>query len=128
MRRDVRGAWSLRSLFSVGTGLFEATSRPAPEAEGRFFSWLGQVQQVQLLGSNQLLIVQANVQLNPDSLLPSQLFVLGGGQSVRGYRQNVSAGDNGFRLSIEDQIALQCNLGYLYCKLLPLLMRVRCGM
>lgn len=85
VRRDVRGAWSLRSLFSVGTGLFNATNRPAPKADGRFFSWLGQAQRVQLLGSSQLLIVQADVQLTPDSLLPSQLFVLGGGQSVRGY-------------------------------------------
>jgi hemolysin activation/secretion protein len=109
VRRDVRGAWSLRSLFSVGTGLFDATSKPAPEADGRFFSWLGQAQRVQLLGKTQLLIVQADVQLTPDSLLPSQLFVLGGGQSVRGYRQNVRAGDNGFKLSVEDQIALQRN-------------------
>ncbi len=67
------------------------------------------MQRVQLLGNNQLLIVQVDVPLTPDSLLPSQLFVLGGGQSVRGYRQNVRAGDNGFRLSIEDQIALQRN-------------------
>ena len=109
VRRDTGGAWSLKSLFSVGTGLFDPRNRPAPEADGRFFSWLGQLQRVQLLGRNQLLIVQADVQLTPDSLLPSQLFVLGGGQSVRGYRQNVRAGDNGFRLSIEDQIALQRN-------------------
>ncbi len=109
MRRDTRGAWSVRSLFSFGTGLFDATNRSAPEADGRFFSWLGQVQRVQLLSSSQLLIVQADMQLTPDSLLPSQLFVLGGGQSVRGYRQNVRAGDNGFRLSVEDRIALQRN-------------------
>ena len=32
--------------------------------------------------------------------------MIGGGQSVRGYRQNVRAGDNGFRFSIEDRIIL----------------------
>ncbi|HAG83213.1 MAG TPA: hypothetical protein DCL61_19230 [Cyanobacteria bacterium UBA12227] len=40
------------------------------------------------------------------SLLPAQQFVIGGGQSVRGYRQNVRSGDNGLRFSVEDQITL----------------------
>lgn len=108
-RRDPRGAWAVRSQFSFGTGLFDATTRLDPNPDGRFFSWLGQLQRVQLLGDDHLLIVQADVQLTPDSLLPSQLFVIGGGQSVRGYRQNARAGDNGFRVSIEDQIALKRN-------------------
>lgn len=109
VRRDPRGAWAVRSQFSFGTGLFDATTRNASLPDGRFFSWLGQLQRVQLIGDDHLLIVQADIQLTPDSLLPSQLFVIGGGQSVRGYRQNARAGDNGFRVSIEDQIALQRN-------------------
>ncbi len=32
--------------------------------------------------------------------------MIGGGQSVRGYRQNVRSGDNGLRFSVEDQITL----------------------
>ena len=36
-------------------------------------------------------------------MLPSQQFVIGGGQSVRGYRQNVRSGDNGIVLSVEDR-------------------------
>jgi hemolysin activation/secretion protein len=106
-RRDLRGAWSLRSQFSFGTGLLNATSGSEPD--GQFFSGLGQIQRVQILNSNNLLIVQADLQLTPDSLLSSQQFVIGGGQSLRGYRQNVRAGDNGFRFSIEDRITLARN-------------------
>jgi hemolysin activation/secretion protein len=109
LRRDVRGAWSLRSLFSIGTGLFGATINPSPEPDGRFFSWLGQVQRVQILNENNFLIVGADIQLTPDSLLPSQQFVIGGGQSLRGYRQNIRAADNGVRFSIEDRITLERN-------------------
>ncbi len=108
VRRDPAGAWAFRSLFSLGTGLFGATKNPgAAIPDGQFFAWLGQAQRVQRLGNDHLLIVQADVQLTPDSLLPSQQFVIGGGQSVRGYRQNARSGDNGFRFSVEDRIALQ---------------------
>jgi hemolysin activation/secretion protein len=99
----------LRSLFSIGTGLFGATINPSPEPDGRFFSWLGQVQRVQILNENNFLIVGADIQLTPDSLLPSQQFVIGGGQSLRGYRQNIRAADNGVRFSIEDRITLERN-------------------
>ncbi|OCQ93914.1 peptide ABC transporter permease [Oscillatoriales cyanobacterium USR001] len=109
LRRDPKGAWALRSQFSIGTGLFDATTNNAPTPDGLFFSWLGQVQRVQRLNSNNLLIVQGDLQLSANSLLSSQQFVLGGGQSLRGYRQNVRSGDNGFRLSIEDRITLEKN-------------------
>ena len=39
--------------------------------------------------------------------MPSQQFVVGGGQSVRRFRQNVRAGDNGLRFSVEDGITLE---------------------
>ena len=109
LRRDVRGAWSMRSLFSLGTGLFDATTNSPPVPDGRFFSWLGQVQRVQILGDNNFLIAGIDVQLTPNRLLPSQQFVIGGGQSLRGYRQNIRAGDNGVRFSLEDRIALERN-------------------
>ncbi|BAY34724.1 polypeptide-transport-associated domain-containing protein [Nostoc carneum NIES-2107] len=109
VRRDPRGAWLLQSQFSLGTGLFDATINSDPIPDSRFFSWLGQIQRVQQLNNDHLLIVQADLQLTPDSLLPSQQFVIGGGQSVRGYRQNVRSGDNGFRFAIEDRITVQRN-------------------
>lgn len=105
-RRDTQGVWGLRSQFNVGTGLFDATDKPEDTADGQFFSWLGQVQRVQRISRDNLLIVQADVQLTPDRLLPVEQFLIGGGQSLRGYRQNARSGDNGFRLSIEDRITL----------------------
>jgi len=107
LRWDSLGVWSLRSQFSFGTGLFNATTNPDSIPDGRFISWLGQVQRVQLLNKNNLLILQADLQLTPDALLPSQQFIIGGGQSLRGYRQNVRAGDNGLRFSVEERITLQ---------------------
>ncbi|MGJ3250612.1 MAG: ShlB/FhaC/HecB family hemolysin secretion/activation protein [Elainellaceae cyanobacterium] len=109
VRRDVQGAWALRSQFSVGVDLFNATTNDDPVPDGRFLSWLGQAQRVQRIGTSNILIVQLDVQLTPDSLLPSEQFVIGGGQSLRGYRQNVRAGDNGVRFSIENRITLARN-------------------
>ncbi len=107
--RDRQGAWLARSQFSLGTGLLDATINKSPIPDSRFFSWLGQVQRVQRLGNDHLLLIQGDVQLTPDSLLPSEQLVIGGGQSLRGYRQNVRSGDNGFRFSVEDRITLQRN-------------------
>lgn len=107
VRRDLRGAWAVRSQFNFGLGIFDATKNADPIPDGRFFSWLGQIQRVQRLGADNLLIAQADVQLTPDSLLPSQQFVIGGGQNLRGFRQNARSGDNGIRVSLEDQITLQ---------------------
>ena len=106
VKRDTQGAWAFRSQFNFGTGLFDATTNDEPIPDGHFFSWLGQVQRVQQLGDDHLLIIQGDIQLTSDSLLPAHQFVIGGGQSVRGYRQNARSGDNGFRFSVEDRITL----------------------
>ena len=105
--RDRNGAWGLRSQFSIGTGLFEATTNRDPIPDGHFISWLGQLQRVQRLGKDNLLIFQTDIQLTPDTLLPSQQFVIGGAQSLRGYRQNARLGDNGFRVSLENRLTVQ---------------------
>ncbi|MEQ9371085.1 MAG: ShlB/FhaC/HecB family hemolysin secretion/activation protein [Coleofasciculus chthonoplastes F3-SA18-01] len=112
--RQTSGAWAFRSLFSFGTGLFDATENSDVNSDvnedypdGQFVSWLAQIQRVQIINPDNFLIIQADLQLAFDSLLPAQQFVIGGGQSVRGYRQNVRAGDNGFRISVEDRITLE---------------------
>ncbi|MBE9118153.1 ShlB/FhaC/HecB family hemolysin secretion/activation protein [Lusitaniella coriacea LEGE 07157] len=118
--RDVSGAWAFRSQFNFGVGILGATTNESPTPDSRFFSWLGQVQRVQRLSPNNLLLVQGSLQLASDSLLPSQQFVIGGGQSVRGFRQNARSGDNGFRFSIEDRITLVSNeLGESVVQLAP---------
>lgn len=106
LARDTQGAWSLRSLFSLGIDVFDATKNADPIPDGQFFSWLGQIQRVQRVSSNNLVIAQADIQLTPNGLLPSQQFVIGGGQSVRGYRQNARAGDNGVRFVLENQLTI----------------------
>ncbi|PZV16534.1 MAG: ShlB/FhaC/HecB family hemolysin secretion/activation protein [Pseudanabaena sp.] len=105
--RDNEGVWSLRSQFSLGTSLFGATLITFPSAA--FFSWLGQIQRVQSLGADALLIAALDTQLSADPLLPAQQFVIGGGQSVRGYRQNVRSGDNGIRFSLESRFVISRN-------------------
>lgn len=109
LKRDLQGAWAFRSQFNLGVNVFDATVNKAPAPDGQFFSWVGQAQRAQRLNENNVLIAQADIQLTPNSLLPSQQFVVGGGQSVRGYSQNARSGDNGFRLSVENRIALQKN-------------------
>jgi hemolysin activation/secretion protein len=107
IQRDVAGAWAVRSQFSLGTRWFGATAQGSPD--GQFLSWLGQVQRVQLLNPNNLLIMQVDVQLSPDPLLASEQFAIGGGQSLRGFRQNARLGDNGLRASVENRITLSRN-------------------
>ncbi|GBF79750.1 ShlB/FhaC/HecB family hemolysin secretion/activation protein [Aphanothece sacrum] len=104
--RDESGFWSFRSQFNFGIDILDATIQSNPIPDGRFFMWLFQGQRVQRWDDNHLMIVQGELQLTPDPLLPDQWFIIGGGQSVRGYRQNIRFGDNGFRLSIEDRITL----------------------
>ncbi len=106
IRRQVSGAWAFRSQLNFGLNILGATENEDPIPDGQFFSWLGQVQRVQVINSSNFLVIQGDIQLTPDSLLPSQQFVIGGGQSVRGYRQNVRSGDNGVVLSVEDRLAL----------------------
>lgn len=81
-----------------------ATENDEPTPDGQFLSWLGQVQRVQVLGNNNFLVIQGDLQLTGNSLLPSQQFVIAGGQSVRGYRQNARSGDNGALFSIKDRL------------------------
>ena len=109
VKRDQKGAWAVRSQFSIGTGFFNATKTSDSNPDGQFFSWLLQGQRVQQLNNDNLLIAQVDLQLTPNPLLSSQQFVIGGGQSVRGFRQNVRSGDNGLRLSVEDRITVKRN-------------------
>ncbi|MFN7713911.1 MAG: ShlB/FhaC/HecB family hemolysin secretion/activation protein [Pseudanabaenaceae cyanobacterium] len=97
--RDPQGIWSARSQFNLGTGLFGATYVTVPNAG--FFSWAGQLQRLELLSPDVTFIGSLDTQLSANPLLPSQQFVVGGGQSVRGFRQNARSGDNGIRLNLE---------------------------
>jgi hemolysin activation/secretion protein len=109
LNRDAQGVWSARSSFNLGLDVFNATKNPGDLADGKFFSWTGQLQRVQRFNANNLVIAQLDLQLSPDPLLPSQQFVIGGGQSVRGFRQNARFGDNGTRFSLEGRTVVSRN-------------------
>jgi hemolysin activation/secretion protein len=107
VRRDASGAWALQSLLNVGVGLLDADV--GSDRDSLFVYWLGRVQRVQILQPGNLLILQADVQISGDRLPSSQQLAIGGGQSLRGYRQNALLGDSGFRVSVEDRITLGRN-------------------
>jgi len=105
--------WAFRSQLNLGTGfgIFNVSNNKADSANsptGYFLSWNGLVQRVQTLGRDVFLIGTLETQLANDPLLSSQQFLIGGAQSVRGFRQNVRVGDNGIRFSLENRwIALR---------------------
>lgn len=108
IRRDVKGAWALQSQFRLGWERSDETSF-ADSSSRTFFSWNGQLQRVQRIGTNHLFILQGSAQLSPSELPGSEQFFIGGGLSVRGYDQNQRFGDNGVRFAIEDRITISRN-------------------
>lgn len=111
LQRSPRNVFFAKLQTVIGTGLFDATSNQGSTPDGHFVSLLGQIQWLQekrnwIFDTDHVFIVQLEGQWSPDALLRTQQFVLGGGTSVRGYRQNAASGDKGFRFSLEDRIAL----------------------
>lgn len=94
-----------RSQFSFGLDAFGATVNDLG-IDGRFFSWLGQIQWVEQVSPTVLLISRVNTQLTPDALLPLERFSLGGISTVRGYEENQVVADNGLTAGVEALISL----------------------
>jgi len=94
--------FALRSQFSLGLGLFNATVN-ANAPDSRFFSWRGQAQYVRQLAQDTLFLARTDIQLADRALMPLEQFGLGGLRSVRGYRQDAFLTDNGAFLSAEIQ-------------------------
>lgn len=94
-----------RSLISLGINSFNSTDNSnAPDSQ--FFKWIGQFQwarQLKSLYSTQI-IFRTDTQLSADALLPLEQFAIGGGKSVRGYRENQLVRDNGVVSSLELRI------------------------
>ena len=110
--RDIKGVWALRSQLNLGFDSSddgEQVSNEEDQIDDVFVSWLGQAQKLQRINPSNLLIMQADLQFTPSDISSSEQFIIGGVQSVRGYRQNARLGDNGFRFSVEDRIALVKN-------------------
>ena len=101
-RRTRRDVFAVRSQFNFGLDIFDSTtSAEQPDAE--FFSWRGQAQWLKLLDSksNINFLLRSDIQISADELVPLEQFSLGGGESVRGYRQDALLGDSGLLISAE---------------------------
>jgi hemolysin activation/secretion protein len=96
----------LRSTFNVGIDAFDATiSGFEPDAE--FFYWLGQGQYVRRLWNTEnLLVLRLNAQFSDSPLFALEQFVLGGSDTVRGYRENQILRDNGIFGSVEVRVPI----------------------
>lgn len=102
--REQTSSLALRSQFNVGIDIFDPTVTEVG-IDGLFWSWQGQGQWLRKF-DNFLLVSSLNMQFTGDKLLPIEQLTLGGANSVRGYRQNLSIGDNGVIGSIELQMPL----------------------
>jgi len=100
INRGTEHVLALRSTFNVGVDALDATINSGGFPDGRFFSWLGQVQWAKRFGTAQL-IFRTDLQLANDPLLPLEKFQIGGANSVRGYRENQIVRDWGFASSLE---------------------------
>jgi hemolysin activation/secretion protein len=98
---------ALRSQFSVGLNLFNATNNEDPGSpDSRFVAWRGQAQWVRLLAPETLLLVRSDLQLASRTLLPFEQFGSGGIDTVRGYRQDILLTDDGALLSAEVRLPI----------------------
>ena len=90
--RNLQQVFALRSQFSIGLDAFDSTVNDDFEAEpdSRFFAWRGQSQWVRRLSEDFLFLVRGDVQIAGGSLVPLEQFRIGGVNSVRGYRQDLS--------------------------------------
>ena len=92
---------ALRSQFSLGTNLFDATINDGDVPDSNFLAWRGQAQYLRLLSPRITLLLRSDFQTSNRPLVPVEQFSLGGALSVRGYRQDVLLGDNGLFSSVE---------------------------
>ena len=100
--RSDRSILALRSQFSVGVDIFDATINDnAPDSN--FVAWRGQYQWARQLDKDFLFLFRGEIQL-ADELVPLEQFRLGGATSVRGYRRDVSLSNSGLFASAELRI------------------------
>jgi len=105
--RNQREVLALRSIFILGRNNVQAagglTANAPPERD--FGLWDGQLHyRHQVMDNGAQLIVRVNVQLSPDHLMALDGMVIGGVNSVRGYRENQLVRDRGASLNFEFEV------------------------
>jgi hemolysin activation/secretion protein len=102
--RSPRHVFAARALVRWGLGALGATRGTEPD--GQFISWVGQLQWAQRLPFGATLLARTDLQLSSDSLPGIEQFAIGGYATVRGYRENRIARDNGWLASVELRVPL----------------------
>lgn len=104
-RRSSQDVLALRSEFSMGLDVFDATTQ-SEAPDGRFLAWRGQGQWVRILAPDTLFLFRTQVQLADRALVPLAQIGLGGIESVRGYRQDALLTDSGIFASAETRFPI----------------------
>ena len=99
--RNAKQVFALRSQFSLGLNLFDATINEDDLPDSEFVAWRGQLQYLRLLNPDLTLLLRSDLQFATEVLVPVEQFSLGGALSVRGFRQDALLGDNGWFNSAE---------------------------
>ena len=104
VNRDDKKVLAFRSQFSLGVDVFDPTINQGDVPDSTFFARRGQSQWVRRLSEDFLFLLRGDLQIAGGSLVPLEQFRIGGVNSVRGYRQDLSLGDNGVFASAELRI------------------------
>lgn len=126
--RSQLDALAVRSTFSIGTGLFDATLHGDDDTpDGHYFAWLGQAQYVRRVDlrprtladffspdtattynplADGQLVLRGSAQFAANPLLATEQFAVGGIDTVRGYRENQLVRDSGVAGSLELRVPL----------------------
>jgi len=105
LKRDMNSVFAARSIVTVGLDALGATKN-SDGPDGQFIAWAGQLQWVRRLGKSYQAILRASAQRSNQALLPMEKFVVGGHDTVRGYRENQLVRDNGYIASAELRMPL----------------------
>lgn len=106
-RREGRRAWNWRTSLDIGVDLDVGSITKGAEPDGQFWIWRNSFTGVQYAPRNaHQLFLRTTTQFTDDALLPQQRFLIGGHRTVRGYRENQLATDQGVVSSLEYRIPM----------------------
>ncbi len=107
VRRDKRGAWGLGANFTFSPGGVNSLNEKAAFAEVRWdaepcyvYANLS-VQRLLNITEGWDISARGVLQIADGNLLPSEQLTIGGGSSVRGFRENLFAGDQAFVFNVD---------------------------
>lgn len=104
LSRNFNEVFAISSQLNFGVEVLNITKGLEPDSQ--FFNWQLRTYYARLLAPDLSLILKTNLQISDQALVSDEQFRLGGIESVRGYRQDLSISDNGFFGSAELRIPI----------------------